>query len=104
VISLLHHHENEHQWSVNNFKSIKSGNQKVIWLWLGIMNVMAVFKGKEKATQSLPHSENECQRSVNDFRLCILGYLSGDWLQTSINEVLTAFSGKNNRGTLPAPS
>jgi hypothetical protein len=52
----LPHHENEHQPSVNSFKSSKSENYRVIELWLGIMGVMTAIIGeKEKDTEIAQH-------------------------------------------------
>jgi len=51
----LPHSEYEHQWSVNNFWSYKSGNSEAIWSLLCIIKVLAAYIGKrDRATFSAP--------------------------------------------------
>jgi len=44
-ILLIHPWQNEHQGSVNDFWSRKSGKSKAIWLFLYIITVLAAFIG-----------------------------------------------------------
>jgi len=42
-ISFLCHHDNERQRSIHNFQCFNLRNSNVMWLWSGIINVMAAF-------------------------------------------------------------
>jgi hypothetical protein len=57
--------QNEHQPSVSNCGSYKSGNLKLIRLLLYIIQILAAFIGKIIPTRSLPHSDIERHLSDN---------------------------------------
>jgi len=65
--TLLPHHENERQRSVNYFWSCVLGNHTSDRLYSVIKEFLAAFLGKTDSNTLLPHRENERQVSVNDF-------------------------------------
>jgi hypothetical protein len=74
----------------------------MLWLLLGLIDVLAAFLAKERATGLLPHFEKQRQQIVNDFLPSIVANLCSDWLHTSIDQILAVFTSKNNRKIVPA--
>jgi hypothetical protein len=62
----IHLLQNQRQWSVNNFRSCKSGNWKFNWLWWCITEALATCIGKNDSdmlhSSSCKWTSMECQR------------------------------------------